>query len=265
MAIQSSSTLPQFFVEHPCSVGSCVPLSESDSHHAQHVLRLQEGERVRVVSSSSKAHDCFTGEVFLGTIQRTQDAQIEVCIEEKLLGPPTAQPAVQTLIFGMSKGKKNELVVEKATELGVESVILWQTARSILRLKDSSEVKKREERLHKVAEAAAKQSKRLSIPRVHICTSQDNLLRELQKSSTGPRLCCSLSQNSKTLSQIMPPPVPRMSCIAVGPEGDFTEEEEELLVSIDFSLLRLGNNTLRSETAAIAAIAMIQAICERNQ
>jgi len=56
-----------------------------------------------------------------------------------------------------------------------------------------------------------------------------------------------------------------MSCIAVGPEGDFTEEEEELLVSIDFSLLRLGNNTLRSETAAIAAIAMIQAICERNQ
>lgn len=264
MAIQSSNSLPQFFINTPCRVGECISLSDADTHHAENVLRLRDGERVRIAYSAPEADGKSYHHAFLGVLKKGSPRPLQVEILEELHIPSAAllPPPVQALIFGMSKGKKNELVIEKATELGVESIILWQTSRSILRLKDEDEVARRTERLSKIAEAAAKQSKRTSIPSVHICLSEASLAKELERLAPGPRLCCSLSPGSKSLSEIVCSPESRQSSIAIGPEGDFSPKEEQWLTTQHFSPVRLGENILRSETAAIAAIAMVNALCE---
>jgi 16S rRNA (uracil1498-N3)-methyltransferase len=264
VAIQSSNSLPQFFTDTPCRVGDCVSLSDADTHHAEHVLRLRDGERVRIAYSEPKEDGKSHNHVFLGVLKKSSVAPLQVDILEELHVPSTAllPPPVQSLIFGMSKGKKNELVIEKATELGVQSIILWQTSRSILRLKDENEAARRTERFSKIAEAAAKQSKRNSIPLVHICLTEASLAKELERLAPGPRLCCSLSPNSRNLSEIAYSSESRMSTIAIGPEGDFSPKEEQWLAAHSFSPVRLGENILRSETAAIAAIAMVNVLCE---
>lgn len=266
MAIQSSNSLPQFFINTPCRVGDCVSLSDADTHHAEHVLRLRDGERVRIAYSAPEVGAKFHSHVFLGVLKKNPAHPLQVVILEELQAPSAAilPPPVQALIFGMSKGKKNELVIEKATELGVQSIILWQTSRSILRLKDENEAARRKERFSKIAEAASKQSKRTSIPSVHICLTEAALAIELEQLAHGPRLCCSLSPGSKRLTEIVCSPENRMSSIAIGPEGDFSPQEEQWLATQNFSPVRLGENILRSETAAIAAIAMVHALCERS-
>lgn len=264
MAIQSSNSLPQFFIDTPCRVGDCVSLSDADTHHAEHVLRLQDGERVRIAYSAPQGDEKSNSKAFLGVLKKSPATTLRVDIlgELHLTSAVILPPPVQALIFGMSKGKKNELVIEKATELGVQSIILWQTSRSILRLKDENEAARRTERFSKIAEAAAKQSKRASIPSVHICLTEASLAKELERLAPGSRLCCSLSPGSKRLSEIVCSPESRMSSIAIGPEGDFSPKEEQWLATQHFSPVRLGENILRSETAAIAAIAMVNALCE---
>lgn len=225
-----------------------VPLSPSDSHHLRDVLRLGKGASLVVV-------DRDTGGQFHATITTVGDP-ILVTVGSPLPRAPRGVIYPSVMLFALCKGKKNEFVVEKCTELGLETIILWQAERSIVRLDSEADRIKRQDKFQRIAEEASKQSGRDTVPGVIVASSLENALTtEALKGCT--KFVCSLSPDARLLRDVVPviPPV----AIVIGPEGDLTSREERLLQDSQFLPISLGDLRLRSETAAVAAVAMVQA------
>lgn len=229
--------------------GDTLLLSEEDAHHFRDVLRLSEGAVLLAVDRRSSRE-------FEAVIASTQ--QDSVCI--KLLRQRegrTTQSRVSSLIFALAKGGHTDEVCEKSCELGVQNIILWQSARSVVRIASETEKEKKLQRWKKIAESAAKQSGNHTIPKIHIALSLPELLQTIQAiREPGDRsLLCSLGPDAKLPAQIE---APRASVhLAVGPEGDFEPQEENSLRAAGFEAMSLGPLILRCETAAIVAISMV--------
>lgn len=226
-------------------------LPADTSRHLTRVLRLQSGAGLIVVSKSSAKE-------YEGVITE-EGEQVKVkLLCERQQTPPSHR--VGTLIFALTKGDRNDFVCEKACELGVERILFWQAQRSVVRINAESEKQKKLSRWSKIAESAAKQSCRQSIPQVQLATNIDELFSLLQKTSSQEDrfLCCSLSQGALEIRQIEAPK--SKVHLLIGPEGDLTQEEESELCKRGFERISLGSFVLRSETAALAAISMAQGI-----
>lgn len=230
--------------------GDSVSLSRENSRHLFSVLRAEnDSYLVLCCSSSHRSFVCLAN-----------PATQAVVIKEELGSSPVCVSRTRTLVFGLSKGDKNDFVCEKATELGVSQIIFWQTTTSIVRLDAGDRIKKLS-RWQKIAEAASKQSGRSTVPAISLVFDVEELVTTL-KSTSDPqqaspiRLFCSLRPHALELLNL---PLPQGPVdLVVGPEGDFTDKEETGLLNTGFTPLRLGNLILRSETAAVVAIAMVQ-------
>ena len=228
-----------------------VTLSDTDSHHLVRVLRLPPGSPVKVVLKPS-------GEEYEGLITNAS-----MPVRVKLIRACSDRgegSRVQSLAFALTKGPRSDLVCEKACELGVRQIIFWQASRSVVRITSEEDRQKKLARWLRIAESAAKQSAKPYIPEVIIVQDNWELLGKLDE-IRGPLdccLCCSLSPSAIAIREI---PAPRGRVhVVVGPEGDLTPEEEETFLTHGFQLVSLGPYVLRSETAAIAAVAMVEAL-----
>ena len=224
-------------------------ISEENFHHLIKVLRLKPGAQIVVAAKDSPI------EYKALLVSDEKPARI------KLIS--TAQTKkqcckVHTLIFALTKGERNDLVCEKACELGVEKIIFWQAERSVVKISDLQECNKKIARWNKIAESAAKQSHRTTIPSICLALDFNELISALKESLPDKLLCCSLASTAQAIKDI-PSPKGQVAII-IGPEGDFTKEEEQKLIDFGFEPITLGENILRSETAAIAAIAMANGI-----
>ncbi len=236
------------FVDTPRpELGAEVTLSESDSRHALSSLRLSIGDTIIVIDKTS-------GRIFEAEIIQSANKAIVRLTKETTQTQATSK--LGGIIFGLSKGEKNDLVVEKATELGAESIVLFQSTQSVVRIDDASSAKKKIERWSKIAEAAAQQSKRSSVPRIILALTDRELLTAIETHSSA--------ENLKLLCSLLPGAAPiglnkikDSTWVAVGPEGDFSSAEQSLLISNGFKPVTLGENTLRAETAAIVAMAVV--------
>ena len=130
----------------------------------------------------------------------------------------------------------------------------------MLRLKNSIDAKRKEERYQKIAQSAAQQSKQTILPAVSVHLSLAEALTSIEASIPDTRLICSLESHASTLqSAIADPTGLQAAIIAVGPEGDFAPEESQALIDEKgFTPLSLGSATLRSELAVVSAILSVQ-------
>lgn len=167
---------------------------------------------------------------------------------------PGIRSYAHTLCPALLKGDHNDLIVEKCTELGAERIYFWAAERSVVRL-DSRRRQERERRLSAIGEAAAKQSKRTSIPEVKIANSLDEVLSCTQSLHLKPYIG-SLGTNALLLRDLTPIPT---ACFLTGPEGDFSPKERELLTAHIATEVSLGPFTLRAETSAVAMVAGVNA------
>lgn len=172
-------------------------------------------------------------------------------------------PIDTTLILGLTKGDKPELVVQKATELGVSQIIFVETAWSVVRW--GMKVDKKLARLNKIAQAAAEQSHRLHIPEVTYAPS----IKELPLPE-GQRIVAweeSAKQGEKgQLVQTLNALKPGMHLTAfVGPEGGLSPEELEQLQALDFKPTGLGPRILRAETAPLYILSAVSYVLELEQ
>ncbi len=220
--------------------GEGILLSKDQTHYLTRVLRLKESDQIEVVNKS-------TAQVFLAELLPAESTAI--------LTSEISNSKFNTklnLIFAYCKSDKNELIIEKGTELGVDNFIIYQAKHSIAKLSPN-----KSERLEKIAEAASCQSKRNTLPKIHLAESQTKLHTSLQALTIGRSLSLIASLEVKQL------PIPNNISdyltinFAVGPEGDFTTEEYKLFKDFGFLPISLGRNILRSETAAIAGISYI--------
>lgn len=221
--------------------------------HLAKVLRLLPGEAVTIFDGR--------GREYSGKIVSLQKGEALVRIEESLLFPRESQLEVW-LVQGLPKGEKMELIIQKATELGVRGIIPLKAQRCVVRLADKKEAERRK-RWQKVALEAAKQCRRPVIPTVLPACSLEEFLQGLpaQRHLLIPweEGGCSFKEALTALSakekESGAAGVPVY--LVIGPEGGFAAEEVAQVQSGGGIPLSLGPRILRTETAGLAALAAL--------
>ena len=235
--------VPRFDIDAPLRAGSVCTLSEDAAHHAIHVLRLREGEDVTLFNGR--------GGEFAARIASMQRLRISIdLLQHRAI--ERESPLRMTLVQGVSAGEKMDSTVRKAVELGVAEVQPVLAARSVARPK-GDRAENRRAHWQKVAIAACEQCGRNRIPEVH------PLIPVLDYRPGGAELKILLSPISRLkFSQSVKNEAAFI--LAAGPEAGFTAEEEAALAGAGFVPASLGPRVLRTETAAVAALAALSAL-----
>jgi 16S rRNA (uracil1498-N3)-methyltransferase len=239
--------MARILVEPDRLADEVVVLADEDHRYLTRVLRLGVDDVVTL----------FDGKSVEATarIARVGPRALELRIEERRPVLPSDRPHV-TLIQALAKGDKLDLVVQKATELGVERFIPVSTARAVQRLEvDQGRMLSRRARWQKIAREASRQSGRLDVPEVENVTSLQTALHASAKDALKILLWEGARQTS--LRSLLPVEPPRQIVIAIGPEGGFTVEEVELARQAGFAPAGLGPRVLRTETAALVTLAIL--------
>lgn len=235
----------QIFEETLATAGDIIEISQENMHHLKNVLRVKEGEFIKIVLNKEKealAEVVFDKKILTARILKTQD----------VVKVPNA---VTSLCFAVCKSAQNELVCEKATELGVDNIIFWVSEHTGIKVKELSE---KVVRLKKIAEAAARQSKQDFIPEIVIKNNLAEVVSHLENNfSNNVILYASLADGLKCLEKKFVQDKAAAIHLFIGPEGGFSAKEEEFLHEKG-QAFSLGNSVLKAETAAIVSIAQVQ-------
>ena len=242
-----------FFADNDSRQGNSYYITGADFNHIRNVLRMKEGDTF-LVSENGISNLCeitsLSGETAVAEI-----------IEEDYQS--TELPVSVHLFQGLPKGDKTELIIQKTVELGVSAITLTEMSRCVVKLEEKKKKSKRE-RWQAVSESAAKQSKRNIIPEV---TDIISYRQALEKASELDMILVpyesedGMESTKKALSEIKD----GMSIgIFIGPEGGFDEKEIELAKEKGARIVSLGKRILRTETAAITAVAMCMLHIEMN-
>lgn len=221
-------------------------LSSDDSYHITKVMRYGVGTKIEVVSNE----ELFIAEIVnvtpLVIAKKTENCYSNV----NKLNITIAQSLV--------KEQKMDYILQKGTELGASSFIPLIVERSVVKI-NNKETKKIE-RWNAIVKEASEQSKRLDIPIVlSPCT-----IKELAKLDYDYKILCSVNEVSKSIKTVLSNiNISDRILIVVGPEGGFTKKEEEELINNGFISVSLGDRVLRTETASLFVLSIINYIFMR--
>lgn len=235
---------PRFFVEDAVLDAPTLLLPPDAAHHARRVLRLGKGDPVRLHDGRGNAAD--------GRIVALSAAAVEVEVEG--WSPTQSEPRLRvTIAQALPKSaEKLEQVLQHGTEIGAAGFIVFGAARSVARLEAGEKRQKRLARWRSIVRSAAEQSGRGVLPPVE--WAED--IRVLGEQGAGALLA--LHESARTpLRAALPAPIPSRLRLAIGPEGGFTDAEMDTLRQSGAVAVSLGPRILRTETAALAALAQI--------
>ena len=218
-----------------------------DVNHIRNVLRMRPGEQIRVSNGRDKDYLCALEEI--GEEQVT--ARILEAEES------TELPGEIWLFQGLPKSDKMELIIQKAVELGVHQIIPVASKRAVVKL-DKKKEEKKLVRWQAIAESAAKQSKRMYVPKIKGVMSFQEAVQYGQTLDVvllPYELAKDMAHTRQILGQIRGG---QSVGIFIGPEGGFEEEEVNLAVSgAKAQVITLGKRILRTETAGLAVLSVL--------
>ena len=223
-------------------------LQAEEARHLRDVLRLRPGDRVHVFDGVGKEFECSIEESSKDT------ARLSVLAEVAPARPES--PLHLTIGVALLKSDKFDLVVQKATELGVARVLPVATKLADIRLRDDSDANKRVARWQRIAVEAAKQSGRALVPEVTHPISFAELV-QLTDATKQRKLMFSEREGQSLLEMKDIPDAKKLTAL-VGSEGGWTDEEICLARDNNWGIVTLGGRTLRAETAAIAVTVLLQ-------
>jgi 16S rRNA (uracil1498-N3)-methyltransferase len=244
MARTSPSAEPggaRLYHPEPLTAGATVALSEGACRHVQ-ARRLERGDPVTLF--------CGDGREFVAELAEVGRRGVFARVLE-VRAVDRESPLEIVLVQGICAGDRMDWVIQKATELGVSAVQPLLTVRSVVRLR-SERRERREQHWQNVAIAACEQCGRNRVPQVRNALDLGSFLA--LPAGAAARLLLSPRAAARVADQ----PRARQVELAVGPEGGFAPEEAALLEAHRFVPVRLGPRTLRTETAPLAAIAVLQ-------
>ena len=235
-----------FFVSEEQINGENAYIEGSDVNHIVNVLRMKPGEELLISVKGDwdylcKIVDIETDRVNLKVLESMEQRELPVNI---------------TLLQGIPKSDKLEMIIQKAVELGVSEIIPVKTKRVVVKI-DEKKADTKVNRWNAIAESAAKQSKRSIIPKVHEPMSIDNAL-EIVK-DFGVKLIPYENADGIDKTRKILDSMDKTKNIAVfiGPEGGFEESEVERIKNSGFEVITLGKRILRTETAGLALLSNI--------
>lgn len=237
--------MPRFYCPQPLSAGATVELPEAVAHHV-HVLRLQEGDAITLFNGE--------GGQFLARVASVGKKRASAAVFA--FDPQEAElPYTVNLAQALPEASKMDWIVEKAVELGVAGIVPLAASRCVVRLSGEREEKKLAH-WQGVIVAASQQCGRNRLARLDGVNqfsdwiAQHDLHRRVLLS---PRASESLSQWARHQP-------PQALTLLVGPEGGYTEQEEDAAIARGAIALSIGPRVLRTETAGIAAVAALNAL-----
>ena len=239
--------MPRFFCFQPLAVGATVDLPEPVAHHL-HVVRLQPGAALTLFDGKGGQYQATLAEIGKKRASATIEAHEAVEVE---------LPYAITLAQGLPEGSKMDWIVEKAVELGVAAVQPLAAQRSVVRL-SGERAEKRHAHWQGVIVAASEQCGRNRLAQLAPLLEFGRWL-DAAPGDAGPRVLLS-PRAGMSLANWARENGPQALTLMVGPEGGFTREEEDAALAHGALALSIGPRVLRTETAALAALAMLGGI-----
>ncbi|HOG06525.1 MAG: 16S rRNA (uracil(1498)-N(3))-methyltransferase [Syntrophales bacterium] len=241
-------TAPRIYYPHPFAVGETCVLDGNWRRYLRTVLRLREGDALVLFDGQGRE-----GRAHMTGIDRDGvSVQVGVC----RVVPADALPL--TLAQALPKGETMEAVIRKATELGVTAIRPFPSERSIPRL-TAEKARQRVARWQTVAVEACRQSRRADIPRVEDIASFEDIVAAPEDGAVRLMLWEEERETGlRNLLRGLTDLKGRPCTVVIGPEGGFTEAEVRLAKGHGFLIASLGRRVLKVETAAVAALAIVQ-------
>jgi 16S rRNA (uracil1498-N3)-methyltransferase len=243
---ETSVRLPRFYVPDTLAPGALYALPAHAAHHAVGVLRLSGGDTVALFNGD--------GGEWEARIATVSSSGVQVRIGQRRERDVEA-PLRIALAQGVSSRERMDFTLQKATELGVAEIWPIACSRSVVRLSEERAAR-RGEHWQNLVTAACEQCGRNRVPEVHPLQSFAGWLGALPETSRELRLLL----RSAADRRISEAPRSESVLLLVGPEGGLSAEEVELAASCGFGGVRLGPRILRTETAALAALAALHAL-----
>ncbi|MDE9367571.1 16S rRNA (uracil(1498)-N(3))-methyltransferase [Luteipulveratus sp. YIM 133132] len=239
-------TAPLFHLEpgrlDGCAPGSSVVLDGAEGRHAATVRRIGVGEDVLLADGS--------GRLVRGVVSTTAKDELTLTVASVEQVAPD-QPRL-VLVQALAKGDRDDQAIEAATELGVDEVVPWQAARSIVQWKGERGAKAHR-KWESVVRAAAKQSRRPVVPVVADLVARDALATR----AAAAALVLVLHEDARTPLSDVELPAEGDVLVVVGPEGGIAPDEVDALTAAGGVPVRLGPTVLRSSSAGPAALAVL--------
>ncbi len=234
--------VPRFYCPQTLAVGTTFELPPRAAHHAVRVLRLRAGDGIAVFNGA--------GGEYSGAIVSVARDRVVVEIQARF-DVERESPLDVTLVQAVSSGDRMDLTIRKAVELGVTRIAPVISERSVVQL-SGDRARKREQHWSEVVIAACEQCGRNRLPLVAAVLPLSAWIGAEPRAPTRWILSPSAANSVRGIAR----PDGALQLL-VGPEGGFTEEEERAAAGAGFVGIRLGPRTLRTETAAPAALAAI--------
>lgn len=234
----------RFFIDYSITSDQINIDDKNDVNHIKRALRVQVGEKLEICDASN--------EEYIVEVLSLEESVACKVLEKRDI---TRESPIEIDIFqGLAKGSKMETIVQKSVELGVSNIYPLNTKRVIVKLDGKSE-KKKIDRWQKIADEAAKQSKRTHIPQVKPMLHIKNFDQVVD--SYDLILLAYELESSRSLKEHLAKETKKIAII-IGPEGGFEEEEVESIVNLGGHSVSLGPRILRTETAGLSLVAIIQ-------
>ena len=226
----------RLFYSEKLKKGLIDKLSEKQSHYIKNVLRLRAGDKISLFNTN--------GEWDATILPHDNDI---IQFQTDKLSRPQEEDKNLWLAFSPIKKIPQDMMFQKTTELGIKKFLPLLCERSVVREINI-------ERAKKIVIEASEQSNRISVPEILPIKNLKDFLKDFP--INGSIIFCDINSKSNNLKNISSKKDP--TCILIGPEGDFSEKERELIVDHKKTIsISLANNILRAETAAIAATTIL--------
>ena len=235
--------LTRVYVAAPVTTGKRLVVEGSAANHITRVLRLRSGDALTVFDGS--------GGEFGARIEEFRKDTVVVAVEEHR-PLDRESPLTLTLAQGISRGERMDWIIQKATELGTSRIVPLFTKRSMVRL-DERQAERKLQHWRAIAVAACEQCGRNEVP--ELATPIDFFDVLPADSSGATRLLLSPTGDLRIED---PQDTGKAITVLIGPEGGLEDVEQEAALAAGFKAVRLGPRVLRTETAAIAALTIIQ-------
>jgi 16S rRNA (uracil1498-N3)-methyltransferase len=230
---------PHFYFAHLATMPEEFVLNENSSRHIVQVLRMQSGEDLRLTDGKG-----------LSVLAKIHEANKKKCIV-RIIEKQNQEPPQRNILVALCLLKnvsRFEWFLEKATELGVSEIIPLKSART-------EKQQFRMDRMNSILESALIQSQQVWMPVLH---EPQNLNTWITNVVADQKFIAHCDNGKKRKLSGVIEKNSSSQLILIGPEGDFTDEEIKLALVHEFIAVELGQNRLRSETAAVAAAAVLK-------
>lgn len=237
--------MPKFFLPNELFGGDTVTFDGQTARHVAYSLRMAVGDSITLCDMSGNKYDCviesFTKETVTARVLSSEVA-------------PGEPPCKIILFQALAKGEKMDLIVQKATELGVCEIVPFESRNCIVKSDKKGDAAKTERR-RKIATDAAGQCGRGKIPEISETLSFKAALEKLSLCETS--FVCYEGDGTLPIKDLLPEKVPETIGFMIGPEGGFDKSEIALASEKKIALAGLGKRILRTETASLFVLSAI--------